>query len=185
MPTSRAEALAVGAPRYFTGQPCKHGHITERFAYGVCVECNNAWNKRRTQLVKGTAKEKERCKLKAAREREANRELCNERTRLWRAKNPNHGKEYRKKHLARYAAHATKRHAGLKTATPAWSEEACIFALYNTAARLRSASADVQIDHITPLKGKTVSGLHVRNNLRIIPSVENRSKNNRFVEVLT
>lgn len=38
---SRAEAKAQGLKRYFTGEPCVHGHVAERFAQGGgCVECN-------------------------------------------------------------------------------------------------------------------------------------------------
>lgn len=43
MPTiiTRKDALAEGHPRYFTGKPCKHGHIAERvIPQGTCVECN-------------------------------------------------------------------------------------------------------------------------------------------------
>lgn len=37
---SRAEAKANGLKRYFTGDPCVHGHVAERSIQGVCVECN-------------------------------------------------------------------------------------------------------------------------------------------------
>lgn len=37
---SRADAKAQGLKRFFTGKPCIHGHIAERLAKGVCVECN-------------------------------------------------------------------------------------------------------------------------------------------------
>lgn len=39
LPSSRKEAKAKGAPRYFTGNPCKSGHIAERWTQGSCVEC--------------------------------------------------------------------------------------------------------------------------------------------------
>ena len=36
---TRAEARAAGAKRYFTGKPCKHGHISERYTTKTCVAC--------------------------------------------------------------------------------------------------------------------------------------------------
>ena len=39
LPTTRAEAQALGAPQYFTGLPCKRGHIAPRETKGNCTEC--------------------------------------------------------------------------------------------------------------------------------------------------
>lgn len=36
---TRAQAKALGLSRYFTGKPCKHGHVAERRIEGKCVEC--------------------------------------------------------------------------------------------------------------------------------------------------
>jgi 5-methylcytosine-specific restriction endonuclease McrA len=39
---SREDAKLLGRIRYFTGKPCKHGHITERTLSGGCVECRRS-----------------------------------------------------------------------------------------------------------------------------------------------
>ena len=36
---NRAEAKEKGLSRYFTGKPCKHGHVSERYVHGGCIEC--------------------------------------------------------------------------------------------------------------------------------------------------
>lgn len=43
---TRAQARAQGLKRYFTGKPCKHGHVAERFIDGTCVPCRLARNAR-------------------------------------------------------------------------------------------------------------------------------------------
>lgn len=51
---ARRIAIETKAPRYFTGRPCKRGHIAERFSScGRCIECHRL-------------KKQERCKLKKA-----------------------------------------------------------------------------------------------------------------------
>ncbi len=43
LPTTRAAAKAEGAPYYFTGKPCKHGHVGVRWvSSGICKECHAA-----------------------------------------------------------------------------------------------------------------------------------------------
>ena len=44
---SRAEAKAKGLRFYFTGKPCKHGHVTKRAVFNAtCVECERAYIKK-------------------------------------------------------------------------------------------------------------------------------------------
>jgi hypothetical protein len=43
---SRKEAKERGLKRYFTGKPCKHGHVAERFINRICVECSRSATRR-------------------------------------------------------------------------------------------------------------------------------------------
>lgn len=36
---SKADAIAAGSTKYYTGVPCKYGHLAERYVFGGCVEC--------------------------------------------------------------------------------------------------------------------------------------------------
>lgn len=56
-----------------------------------------------------------------------------------------------------------------------------IAALYAKAALLtRTTGRSHVVDHIIPLKGRTVSGLHVESNLRVIERSENARKSNKW-----
>ena len=46
----------------------------------------------------------------------------------------------------------------------------------------RRAGLDLHVDHVIPLQGENVSGLHVENNLQLLSRLENISKKNRFIE---
>lgn len=59
--------------------------------------------------------------------------------------------------------------------TPSWANQEKIKAVYAEAKRLGMA-----VDHIIPLRGKTVCGLHVENNLQLLPPLQNTLKGNRF-----
>lgn len=70
-PASRSEAKRLGALRYYTGLPCSHGHISDRFSRnGACVTCAKAaleqWSAKNKDKRCETAK-KSRLKHIAAR----------------------------------------------------------------------------------------------------------------------
>lgn len=64
--------------------------------------------------------------------------------------------------------------------TRSWTQYPQIIELYEKAAELaRTTGLNYHVDHGIPLRGSTASGLHVLENLRILPGPENCSKGNR------
>ena len=83
-------------------------------------------------------------------------------------------------HHAQCLADSAARRAGLKRATPKWADRKAIKSIYKEClSRNKNNSIAFEVDHIIPLNGKLVSGLHVHWNLQIIEAKENRSKSNK------
>ena len=105
----------------------------------------------------------------------------------WRAKNKDKVKQYNKKAGSKWAKnnkavknyHSSLRRASIRAATPAWADLDKIKEIYIEAARLTAETGiPHEVDHIIPLQGETVTGLHVHNNLQILTQEENRRKRN-------
>lgn len=65
-------------------------------------------------------------------------------------------------------------------ATPPWADVGAIDAIYAECARRTEVMGiSHHVDHIVPLRGANVCGLHVEYNLQTLPAVENISKGNR------
>lgn len=210
IPTSRKAALAAGQTRYFTGKPCKHGHIALRqAANGTCLECvalvkperdkeyrsknleklrayDSARNKgRRQQWVRNNP---EKSKAQKARYYQTHRERILKEQRETRASKKEvlseYFRNYKRNNKGKVNATNKKREVAKKQRIPAWltpDDFWFISEIYDLAA-LRSAATGViwHVDHIVPLQGKSVSGLHVPTNLRVILGQENLAKNNAF-----
>jgi organic radical activating enzyme len=106
----------------------------------------------------------------------------------WRDKNKDKVKQYDKKskqkHNARVNATNAQYRAEKLQRTPSWLSENDfnkIKKMYDIAKK-RSEIEGIKyhVDHIIPLKGKIVSGLHVPSNLQVITWRENITKNNTF-----
>ena len=82
-------------------------------------------------------------------------------------------------------AKQAKRRATKLQATPQWADLGKIQEVYKEAQRLTELlGIEMHVDHIVPLQGTLVSGLHVETNLQILTAVENLRKSNKFEVIL-
>ena len=141
---------------------------------GLATECKPC---KRQQDREYAAQNREAAKQRASEWYYANKEYALNRNKLgserWRKANPD-------KHCARQ----NLRRANKLKATPMWLTElqkVQIACKYSVAAMLsKNTEEQYHVDHIVPLKGKTVCGLHVPWNLQVIPAVENLRKSNKI-----
>lgn len=86
---SRAEAKASGLDSYFTGIPCKYGHVSCRATKNaVCLECNKERGKRQY------AKNPEYYKARSKKRRELHPEKVKPAVQNWRANNKDYIRDY-------------------------------------------------------------------------------------------
>ena len=97
-------------------------------------------------------------------------------------------KAYNKAHYQKlkthYDARDAKRRSSKIQRTPRWIKDVFveeIKVIYNRANLIKKFTGESwHVDHIVPLKGKKVSGLHVPWNLQLLPASENLAKSNKF-----
>src|SRR5579864_6030105 len=185
---TRTDAKALGLIRYFTGQPCKRGHIAERQTSNTaCIECHKA-NARAhydDNVEKVLAQKKARYptirddRITYNRDYyDRNRAAFSERNRTYYVQHSDQiavsCKRRAKENPDAFAARDARKRARKLQATPHWltdGDYAEIEAIYAYARRLTEQTGVVHhVDHIVPLKSKFVCGLHVPWNLRAIPA---------------
>lgn len=69
----------------------------------------------------------------------------------------------------------SKRRQAQACRIPPWADLAKIEAIY-----VEAACNNLEVDHIVPLQGKFVSGLHVHNNLQLLSRTANAAKGNKW-----
>ena len=189
LPKTRAEAKAIGAMHYFTGEPCKHGHIAPRKVKGACVEClkvewalNNVKRADYFQQYNQTEAVQDKKHEWYLRHREQVIQAA--------ATRPTHVKQdYQKAWKERnhlwVKADTKARRRKHRQATPPWltqTQKAQIREMYKTAMTLTKLTGEQYVvDHIIPLRSDAVCGLHVPWNLRVITREENLAKSNKLV----
>jgi len=106
-------------------------------------------------------------------------ERCQEMLKQRRAQDPNRFRQYEQtkyqRHYAKIVQRVRLRDVALRMRTPTWANREAIDAIYAEAQRM-----NMTVDHIVPLRGKTVSGLHVECNLQLLTHEQNARKGNRF-----
>jgi hypothetical protein len=185
-PTTRAEAKSTGAEYYFTGKPCKHGHIALRKTKGSCVECMKLeWkdsNERRKSLPKSEA-----AKESGRRYYERNKDAVKSRA----SARPSEDKQrWKKTHKDAnpyyYKTLNSLRKRRHKNATPPWltdKQKQEIRSLYLIAITMTKTTGEKYVvDHIVPLLNNEVCGLHVPWNLRVITQEDNLKKSNKLMD---
>lgn len=107
----------------------------------------------------------------------------------WLEENKEHVKTEKrkwKKNNKGYVNSCTRaRQAAKLSRTPQWADQERIKAYYDVCAFFNEVNGYIKyhVDHEIPLQGKTVSGLHVHNNLQVILAKDNMEKGNKYGKV--
>jgi hypothetical protein len=183
---------------------CYEAHREQRLAYGKYYNLLNK-DKRSKQAKEWRLNNLDRCVKNARKWRDANIERCKVKDKAWKEANPELVFKYektsyyknQKKRIAKTkkwqlanpekaaiikrVCHANRRAAKLR-ASVSWKNKDKIKAIYKEAIRLTELTGIAfHVDHIVPLKGKFVTGLHCEANLQILPAYENMAKSNKFL----
>jgi hypothetical protein len=189
----RRTAIRDGVTLYFTGKPCRRGHFSVRYTCNsVCRDCLLERNKTveykaysmsyRTSESGINARKKhassQKAKVRTDRYRQAGK------TKEWSRRHRETGRKRetvkawchrnRDKTAAWWALYNARR----IEATPVWltsAQKKEILAVYRDANR-----SALTVDHIVPLRGRDVCGLHVPWNLQLLSKPDNSKKGNRF-----
>ena len=145
---------------------CRQHKPVERMEYATCRDCKSAYQREY---------------------RAKNRERVNEYQRAAYERNPDKIKQSvsqsRKNNPSAVNAMNAKYRAAKLQATASWADEQYIADLYDNAAEASKVfGIPFHVDHMIPLQGVSVCGLHVEHNLQVLPAAMNLRKSNKLEE---
>ena len=186
LPTTRAEAVRLKEKHYFTGVPCKWGHVAPRKTKGACIECLRVeWKDSAVRRADYFSAYNERAEVKQSKHAwyEANREQVIAAAALTPVEQAREYKrQWKEKNKTWVRADTKARRRKHREASPPWLtavHKAEIRQLYRSAIEVSKISGEQYVvDHIIPLRSESVCGLHVPWNLRIVTRHENAVKSN-------
>jgi len=188
LPKTRKEAQASGAKYYFTGEPCKHGHVAPRKTKGACVECLKVeWAQAQEKRANYFANYNRSEAGQAAKQRyyEKNKDYVIAKALATPARIKNqYRRAWAEKNLVSVRANTKNRRRKHREATPPWltrRQKTEMRSMYQIAITMSKTTGEAYVvDHIWPLQHETVCGLHVPWNLRVITRTENAVKYNKL-----
>lgn len=176
---------------YTSEKPCKNGHNSpRRIGNRACLMCE------KDRLAKHYLKNKTEVLERQRKRREENVESLSEyhkkyytknkvridgKNKRWAVENREKSREianaWRRRNLEKCAALQTRR----RSACPVWQNPEDILIFYKVSKDLTAITGvKFHVDHIVPINGKSVCGLHVPWNLCVIRAEDNIKKGNRF-----